>query len=415
MRYAISAILGLLAGAACVFLFLSFGGAGNSAPGPSLAPRPRPTTASAPAPLPIKAGASWPMFRGGQPQQGRAQGALPDSLRLYWRFRTGDAVKSTPVVEGGLVCFGSSDGLVYAVDAASGQEKWRYKTEGGIEAAPLLLEGSLYVGSRDYNFYALDAGTGKLRWKFPTGAEILGAANWIRLGHRTCVLVGSYDRKLYCLDADEGKPVWSFSTENYVNGSAAVAAEKVVFGGCDKNVYILTAAEGTGPSVEAGGYIAASAAIDRDRAYVGDSTGQFLCIDLPARRVLWRYRQHPQGSSEGGADSGEVKDAFFSSAAIAADRILVGSNDGQLHCISRDGKPLWTFPTSSLVHGSPVVVGDKVVLGGEDGRLYLVRLSDGQEVWSYEIGSDVASSPAVAGGAVFVGCEDGYVYAFGPN
>jgi len=53
-----------------------------------------------------------------------------------------------------------------------------------------------------------------------------------------------------------------------------------------------------------------------------------------------------------------------------------------------------------------------VVVGSEDGRLYLLRLSDGKQVWSYEIGQPVTSSPAVANGMVVVGSDDGYVYAF---
>jgi outer membrane protein assembly factor BamB len=54
-----------------------------------------------------------------------------------------------------------------------------------------------------------------------------------------------------------------------------------------------------------------------------------------------------------------------------------------------------------------------VVVGSEDGRLYVIRLSDGSGVWSYEIGQPITSSPAVARGMVVVGCDDGYVYAFG--
>jgi outer membrane protein assembly factor BamB len=67
------------------------------------------------------------------------------------------------------------------------------------------------------------------------------------------------------------------------------------------------------------------------------------------------------------------------------------------------------------VDSSPVICGDKVVVGSEDGRLYMLRLSDGRAVWSYEIGRPITSSPAVAGDMVFVGSDDGYLYAFGPK
>ena len=64
------------------------------------------------------------------------------------------------------------------------------------------------------------------------------------------------------------------------------------------------------------------------------------------------------------------------------------------------------------VDSSPVICGDKIVIGSEDGRLYMLNLSDGKQVWSYDIGQPVMSSPAVANQMVVVGSDDGYVYAF---
>lgn len=52
-------------------------------------------------------------------------------------------------------------------------------------------------------------------------------------------------------------------------------------------------------------------------------------------------------------------------------------------------------------------------MGSDDGRLYIVRLSDGKEIWSYEIGGAVTSSPAFADDMIVIGSHDGYVYAFG--
>jgi outer membrane protein assembly factor BamB len=65
------------------------------------------------------------------------------------------------------------------------------------------------------------------------------------------------------------------------------------------------------------------------------------------------------------------------------------------------------------VDSSPVVCGDKVVVGSDDGRLYLLRLSDGKELWSYEIGQPIDGSPAVADGKIVIGSDDGSVYCFG--
>ncbi len=103
-------------------------------------------------PAVVIGGESWPIFRGGRNLLGVAQGQLPDALELVWKFKTADAVRSSPVIAGGVVYVGSDDGSVYAIDAKSGKEVWSYKTQDAIEAPPTVVEGTVYVGSRDTFF-----------------------------------------------------------------------------------------------------------------------------------------------------------------------------------------------------------------------------------------------------------------------
>ena len=48
-------------------------------------------------------GADWPMFRGGASLAGVAEGRVGDKFVLWWSFKTGDAVKSSPAIVGGRV------------------------------------------------------------------------------------------------------------------------------------------------------------------------------------------------------------------------------------------------------------------------------------------------------------------------
>jgi hypothetical protein len=76
-----------------------------------------------------------------------------------------DLYLSSPLVEGGKVYAGSSDGHVYALDAATGAERWRFRTrtEGqadymqGIQASPSVDGDTVYIGARDAYLYAIDA------------------------------------------------------------------------------------------------------------------------------------------------------------------------------------------------------------------------------------------------------------------
>jgi hypothetical protein len=107
-------------------------------------------------------GESWPIFRGGRNLLGVAEGALPESLALVWKFKTDEAVLSSPVIDGGVVYVGSDDGNVYAIDAKSGKKVWAFETGDGIEAPPTVVDGTVYVGSLDTFFYAIVAKSGDL-------------------------------------------------------------------------------------------------------------------------------------------------------------------------------------------------------------------------------------------------------------
>jgi outer membrane protein assembly factor BamB len=351
----------------------------------------------------LEASEDWSIFRGDPALTGVASGGLPDDLALLWSFEAEGAIVSSPVIADGRIFFGSDDGHVYAVEAATGEKAWSFATEDIIEAPPLVHEGVVYIGSSDFHFYALDAATGSLVWKYETDDQILGGANVVRVVGRTRIVVGCYDNRLYCFDAAGGELVWTYETNNYVNGTPAVVDDRIVFGGCDAVLHVVDPARGEAAAKIPLGeecHVAGSVAVADGRVYLGHYGNAFVCVDLDRAEVRWTYTS--------------PRFPFFSSPAIGADRVVFGGRDKQLHCADRaDGTPLWTVRTRRKVDGSPVICDDKVVFGSGDGRLYVVGLSDGRELWSYDIGQSIFSSPAVAAGMIVIGANDGRLYAFG--
>ncbi len=361
--------------------------------GPTLAPLVR-----------FQSGSDWPLFRGDPALTGTAAGELPGKPEERWSFQAAKGIVSSPVVADGRVYFGCDDGQVHCLESSSGKLLWAHPTGDVIEAPPLVSEGLVFVGSSDFFFYALDARTGELRWKHETGDKILGGANTVRVGDETRVVVGSYDSSLYCFAAASGEQRWSYGTGNYVNGTPAVLEDRVVFGGCDTFVHVVSASTGQALAKIALGQdanVAGSAALRDGRAYLGHYGNAFVCVDLARQELLWSYP--------------DPKHPFFSSPAVSGERVVFGGRDKHLHCArAEDGEPLWKFPARRKVDGSPVIVGDEVVFGSGDGRLVVLDLAEGRERWSVDLGAEIASSPAVAGGWIFVTALDGRVFAFGP-
>ena len=108
----------------------------------------------------VAARADWPMFRGGPALRGVAEGELPETLRLRWTFKTGDAVKSSAALVDGRVFIGSNDSNLYALKLADGQVLWRHAAGAEVESPPLVLNGRVYFGSSDGRLHAVDAATG---------------------------------------------------------------------------------------------------------------------------------------------------------------------------------------------------------------------------------------------------------------
>ncbi|MEK7270606.1 MAG: PQQ-binding-like beta-propeller repeat protein [Planctomycetota bacterium] len=324
---------------------------------------------------------------------------------MFWSFAMGAETKSSPVIADGKVFIGSSDSNVYAMALADGKRLWKTPLDGEVEAPPLFVDATVFVGSTRGTLHALEAATGRPRWAFKTEDRILGSANWAPGpgGKGKRILVGSYDNRMYGVDAATGAKAWTYETRNYINGAPAADNHRTVFGGCDAILHLVATADGTEQAaVAVGAYVAASAALAGDRAFVGHYGGKLVCVDLVKRSIAWEYKGEEEGS------------AFFSSPAVGADRIVIGARDHRVHAVARaDGRRLWTFQTRGEVDSSPVICGDKVVVGSSDGRLYAVRLSDGGQVWSREMGAPIGGSPAVANGVIVVVAQDGRVCAWG--
>jgi eukaryotic-like serine/threonine-protein kinase len=342
---------------------------------------------------------SWPMFRGSPALWGTSGAQLPKSLKLRWSWQAKDAIQSSAAIAGGTVFVGTMDNNLYAVDLGTGKVRWQYSTEGPVEeSSPCVRDGIVYVGDSSGVLHAVDAATGKARWTCHAGAEIKSSPNW----DAGRVYFGSYDQNLYCLVADTGKLLWKYQTEGPVHCTPAIDSGRVFISGCDENFRVIEAA--TGKQIFAmplGAYAGASAAVQGDRAYVGTFGNEVLGLDLKRRVTLWTY-QHPTRNFP-----------FYSSAALAANRVILGGRDKIVHCLDQaTGKEIWSFLTGARVESSPLVAGNRVFIGSNDGILYELDLATGKKNWSFTAGAPLSASPAAAQGALVIGSQDGVLYCF---
>ena len=66
----------------------------------------------------------------------------------------GARVDSSPAVAGNRVVVGSSDGVLYVLDLASGKKIWDFDATAAILASPAIVNGKIVVGDMDGRLYA---------------------------------------------------------------------------------------------------------------------------------------------------------------------------------------------------------------------------------------------------------------------
>lgn len=83
----------------------------------------------------------------------------------HWQVNVADGATGTTVVDD-TVFVESWDTNVYALDAATGEERWRYDAPTAPPGEIHVYEDTVYIPSRDTTLYAVDVATGEERWRF---------------------------------------------------------------------------------------------------------------------------------------------------------------------------------------------------------------------------------------------------------
>jgi len=155
-------------------------------------------------------------------------------------------------------------------------------------------------------------------------------------------------------------------------------------------------------SMEISTYVASSATISGDLAFVGDYDGRFSAVDLLKQQVNWVF------------ENVETNQPFIASPAVSGNYIYIGNRDKYIYCLNKtSGELVWKYNTGSRVDASTVIIGERLLAANMRGDLFLMDKDNGEILWTYELGTPVDNNPAVVDNRLYVAGEDGRVYCFG--
>jgi outer membrane protein assembly factor BamB len=295
------------------------------------------------------------------------------SLHQGWNFTVGGAIDSTPVVGGGRVFIGATDGKVYGFDSVlSSCPKpsipchldWTFSTGGAIHSSPTYDSGMVFVGSDDGKVYCLNAATGSLVWVFSTTDKVRTSPTVAS----SSVFVGSDDGNEYFLKESTGSLKHVFAASGPIESTAAFSNGAVYFGSNDSYVYAVGASNGSEIwKMSTGGPVSASPAVADGRVYVGSTDGYFYSLHADARHIqtVWKTLLGPIGGSSALAN-GVAKGLRPTYLGMA----YVASTNGHLYAIVRStGEVYWSLPVSLNSVSSPTIGYTKLYFGDEEGNL----------------------------------------------
>jgi quinohemoprotein ethanol dehydrogenase len=154
-------------------------------------------------------------------------------LGFAWEYntQTNRGLEATPIVVDGVMYTSGSTGKAYALDAKTGKEIWSFDPHADlrmnresccdeVNRGVAVWHGKVYVAAFDGVLYALDAASGKVLWQADTitdkkiGYTVSGAPEVA--GHVVVIgnAGGEYDARGYvsAYDLDTGKFAWRFYT-----------------------------------------------------------------------------------------------------------------------------------------------------------------------------------------------------------
>ena len=381
-------------------------------------------------------------------------------LELAWRAPIGSPVSATPVIADGLVVLGSYDGAVRAFNAEDGSLVWTYETGAavpepnlgisiGVTGSAAIVDGIVYVGDAEGVLHAIDAATGAGIWSVEPDAQP-AASIWsspviangvLYTGIASVAKEAGFRGVVVAVDVATGATIWEhFVTPEGTDGGGVFgvpaideARGLVIVGtqnaytadaadaGDVMSVIALSIADGSlvwsysglpaDGSATVADDIAFSASpnlitveIDgesRDIVAIGQKSGLFHALDRETGEAIWTTEITPPGPLGGMEGTSAAGNGVIVVPGTMWPDFSDPNAAGVIRAVdAATGEILWSRETTAPNPAPAAISNDAAFVAGFDGILHAFGLFDGTPLWEYDLGASVSGGIAIAGNLV---------------
>jgi outer membrane protein assembly factor BamB len=341
----------------------------------------------------------WPMFKGDAARRSVAADGPDGDPVVRWRYQAEGGVTGNVSVAGDLAFASSDDGVLHALDLATGVERWRHVPERPPVSAPTVADGVVYLLVGFDTLVALDASTGAVSW---TSDVALRRPSEPAVGDGA-VFVGTDDGQLVAVEMRDGSERWRAQLTTGAVHRPSFAAGAVFVGTDAAGMFRVEAADGTTSwQLDTGVFPTASVVVADGVAYIGAANydvagdGRLWAVDALTGELRWRLDEPILVPA--------IRDGIGYAGSLG---LGVSAYD------LSDGSRLWTFPAEGFIR--PLAVAEDLVYVPVDDeqRVYALETRTGTERWHIDLDAATDCCVAVAQGAAFVGTWNGSVYSIG--
>lgn len=238
---------------------------------------------------------------------------------VKWSRKYNGKIWATPSLGEGALAFTCTNGSVYVVDAATGEDKWEYPGSSKV-ACPIIYGNVVYIGSSDGAFRAFNLADGKLKWKC-TG--IAGFSDATPYADNDQVVVGTWGGGLYSMDTATGKLQWRWAGPGsfmYSPGACPpLKSGNQIFVACPNRItYCLDSKTGAVFNKIEGGRESLALSADKSTVYVKNIEKTAFAFDVASAAKKWEV------------ETGLGNDAGTSALCAVGNLVLIPSDKGYI-------------------------------------------------------------------------------------
>lgn len=287
--------------------------------------------------------------------------------KVKWSFRTAIRFNAGARVSEGVVYVPGGDGVLYALDSATGDVKWKYTAGESLATVPVLANDLVLVASESDTLFAVKATDGAWVWQYrrdaPPGFTVRGAST--PLVREDTVYVGFSDGFLVALRLSDGSATW----EKSLSGAGTEFLDV-----------------DTQPVIDEAG-----------RLYVASYKSGLFALEAESGDLVWN-------TAVGGVTS-----------LVSRGQLLFAAGDGRVDAyLSDSGRLLWSLPLGERAGFAPVFAQGMLLVPIQRSLLFLDPKTGRSRV-TWNPGSGITATPFVRGSQVFVLSNNGYLYALDVN